>query len=164
MKWRASLLIALQAGRLGSLNKNNWNIIHFPPLRRSQTICEKGRKLSFDCSISHMVPLAFNIEFHYKWKVCDIFFLPPLQYQHQHWWIPSVITICRYCVFLSLHLLSFLSFPFCGRVRCFGWQRETPSTTTAGTPRWTLWTRTHACEFISIFARPYPEPQLLTAG
>lgn len=41
------------------------------------------------------------------------------------------------------------------RVQCWGWQRETPSTTTAGTPRWILWMRTRACKsFISRVSAP----------
>lgn len=38
------------------------------------------------------------------------------------------------------------------RVRRWGWRRATPSTTTAGTPRWPLWSQKHVCESASLVA------------
>lgn len=57
------------------------------------------------------------------------------------------INCIRVCIFPTLFFCFFYDLPSCCRVQCWGWLKETPSTTTAGTPRWTRWSRTRVCEF-----------------
>lgn len=86
--------------------------------------------------IALFLPHAFDITFHHKEKCMIVSFsqlfntcimMDPVGQMTCSTWPP---------LFLS----------FSGRAQCWGWQRETPSTTTAGIPKWTLWTRIHACE------------------
>lgn len=80
-----------------------------------------------DCSVSRMLPLAFEIEFLWvaSYLVSASEQMDPasafgLHFLMQEVSVPVLLTVC---------LL------FSARVQCCGWQKETPSTTTAGTPR-----------------------------
>lgn len=124
--WLSHINVLRSGSVLGSLSKNN---LHYGPMGSFVNGVENWTLL-----YSSHGATDSRTNFHSKEQPLKL----PAQVQRPYW-RESVLRLWT----------EFVCLLSC-RAQCWGWQRETPSTTTAGTLRWIPWMRTRACKsFIS---------------